>query len=948
MKTALRRIRLIALVTAACVAVYGVLAGLVAPPLARKMLMSRLEERLGRTVVIDDLSVNPYTLRAVMRGFRVLERDGKTPFVSFDTLDVTGGASSVYRLAPVVDALTVKGLEVHLVRDAASHYNASDILDRLNAAQAAGRKAEGKPAPFRFAVANIRLVDGAIDFDDRPAGTVQRVSAIQLAIPYLSNLPAHVDQPVQPAFSANINGTPFQLTGEALPFENTVRTNFHLDVQALDVPRYFAYLPADLPVRITAGKLDAHLALRFAQTPGDAATMDVAGTAALDGASLATAEGPLGQLQRVEVSIASLDPVGGAIQIASLRVADAAAMADAWKIGAAEARDIAIDTTKHSVHVASIATSGGRLAVKRDADGSVEFPRMPSSGTDSAKWDVKVDKLAVEGYAITVLDGTLKPAVTHDLVLTKLEGEDLSTEDGMKGRASAQLRVGKGGALDATSTFALEPLRIKATVDARSIDLVPLRAYASEFRTVAMKGGSASAKGTLTVEARGRGMRIAYEGSAEIANLATRDTLNNEELLDWKSVRTSGMKLAYATDAPFAFSAAEMRVDKAYSRIFVSPEGKLNLQQLRTATAAGEEPAPTRPAPARNVRIDRILFLDSRLNFTDHYIKPNYTADVGGLHGSVTNLTSDPQGRANLALLGTWDGVSPVAIAGSMNPLAGDLFLDVAAKGQDIDLTKLSAYSERYAGYGIKEGRLTLDVKYHIEDGKMEGRNRILVDHLTFGDKVESPDATKLPVLFAINLLKDANGRIDLELPISGSLEDPKFELGAIIAQMFRGPFAKAASSPFSLIAGGAGGEDLAFVEFEPGASALTATAREKLDALAKALRDRPGLKLEIAAHADDAQDMNALKSAALKRRLEAAPKNLSKEAREKLMQQPIEIGQAELAALAAQRAGQVKAYLVTNGQLAAERIVLAGAPQPEQGIAAAKAHPSRVDFALR
>lgn len=391
-----------------------------------------------------------------------------------------------------------------------------------------------------------------------------------------------------------------------------------------------------------------------------------------------------------------------------------------------------------------------------------------------------------------------------------------------------------------------------------------------------------------------------------------------------------------------------MTVDKAYSRIFVSPEGKLNVQQLRAAPPQQpDSAAPPAPAQPRNIRVDRITFTDSRLNFTDHYIKPNYTADVGKLHGTVTRLSSAPASRAAVSLKGSWDASSPVAISGTMNPLRGDLFIDIGAKGQDIELTKLTAYSQRYAGYGITDGRLTLDVRYHIEGGKLRGRNKLLIDHLTFGEKVESPDATTLPVLFVIRLLTDAKGRIDLELPISGSLEDPKFKLSALIGQVLRSLFTRAASEPFSVLAPAAGGSaDLAYVEFGPGLSELTPAAKKKLEALATVLQDRPGLTLEISPRIDAVRDVEALKAAALQRRLAAAPHDLSKGARDTLMREPVAIGEDELGALSARRAEEVRAYLTASGRLPRERVRLASVPASvPQG---ANAPLSRVDFGLR
>ena len=933
------------LAVAGAIAAYGVVGAFIAPPIVKKIVADKLGERLGRAVRIADVAINPYTLQVRLRGFRILEPGGQTVFASFDALDLDGSAASFYHLAPVVDAVRLDGLRIHAIRDSASHYNFSDILERLKSAARNGEKGQGKEQPARFSVGNIRIANAAVDFDDRPNGVSQRVSEIQVAIPFISNLPTHLKDPVQPSFSANVNGTPVTLTGEALPFENTIRTHFDLDIRALDVPRYLAYLPSDFPVKVDSGKLDARLSLRFNQAPGREPTVDVAGTAALDGVSVSNGDGPFGRLAHLDTDISSFDPLGGVLKIASVRLADVSTLGDAWKIHAAEARDIAADLRKHAVRVASLSTEGGTLTVTRNADGAIDVPHLPPS-EHPAKWDIALGKLALAAYAITVNDGAVKPAATHRIVLTSLDASDLTSEEGFKGSAVAKVRLDGGGTLDASSRFALDPLLVDATLDARSIDLVPLRAYVSEFPAVALKSGSASAKGTLSLKREGEAVRISYAGSARVDHLATLDTIDKEELLDWKSVRSNGIKLVYAPGAPLELAAGDVTVDGAYSRIVVTPEGKLNVQKLRTATPDRPEGAPTPQPQPRDIRIERINFVGSRLNFTDHYIKPNYTADVGDLNGSVKHLSSEPTSRATVALAGRWDAASPVVISGTVNPLRGDLFLDVAAKGEDIDLTKLTAYSQRYAGYGITAGRLTLDVKYHVENGKLEGRNTILVDQLAFGDKVESPEATKLPVLFAVNLLKDKNGRINLVLPMSGSLEDPKFDIGAVIGQMFSGPLRKAETSPFSLIAAGAGGDDLAFVEFQPGLATLTPAAEKKLGALVTALQDRPGLKIEIASWLDKAKDVEALKAAALQSKLAAAPKDLSKEAREKLAAEPIEIGEDQLTALSAKRTELVKAYLIASGRLAAERVVVASGPaKPPQE---SKAQLSRVDFALR
>jgi uncharacterized protein involved in outer membrane biogenesis len=893
----------VALILVGVVALYGLVGAVLVPPIAKHAMSSQLGEKLGRAVEIEKVSVNPYTLRAAVHGMRILEADGKTVFAGFARLDVDGSIVSLTRFAPVIDRMDLDGLKVRLVRDGENHYNLSDILDRL-AAQAKSQPKDEKPA--RFSVSNIHVARARIDFDDRPLGAKHEVTDIDLAVPFVSNLPRHLKEYVQPALRMKVNGAPIEIKGETMPFEDSLRTHLALDVKAFDLPRYVGYSPTPLPVKVAAGTLGGRIEVKFTQSRKDPA-IDVTAQLAATNIALRTESGELAK-------------------IAALDVADAR-----------------LELGSRKVSVGSIAVRGADIALERGADGTLQLPAMPASAEPASPgqpWHAAIAKVTIDDSRLTLHDAAVRPAADHHVAIAHLEARDLSNEPGAKSTVLARLGIDKGGSIDVESTVALDPLVVDAKLDARRIDLVPLRPYARYFKTVKLKSGVASAKGQLQLRSVNNVLKVAYVGSAEVAKLATFDTVSKEDLLNWESVKVDGMALKLAADEPVQVSIKDIAVNKAYSRVVVTPEGRINLQQLKLATDDNPEPAPENPEDLkpRNVRIERVSIADSRLNFTDHFIKPNYSADVGELNGTVTGLSSDPAARGKVELKGSYDKVSAVVIAGSINPLSGNLFLDIAAKGTDIELPALSAYSMRYAGYPIKSGKLTLDVKYHVEDGKLDGRNKIRLDQLTFGDKVESPEATTLPVLFAVNLLKDSEGRIDLELPIKGSLEDPQFDVTALIGQFVSSLLKKAVTAPFQLLAAAFGGggdgskasagapgvaspaDDLAYVAFKPGTAEVGEAQRAKLERISSALKQRPGLKLEMAGHVDPMGDAAALRD------LVAGP-----------------IDEGALQRLADRRAERVHAWLTAQGGLPAERVAVASG---DAGTVATKV--SRVDFTLK
>ena len=273
------------------------------------------------------------------------------------------------------------------------------------------------------------------------------------------------------------------------------------------------------------------------------------------------------------------------------------------------------------------------------------------------------------------------------------------------------------------------------------------------------------------------------------------------------------------------------------------------------------------------MRVGTVRIASGNVNFTDLFIRPNYTANLTQLVGSIGEIGSDRTEPSDVLITGRVDDDTPLEITGKLAPLGQERYVDLRAVARGFDLPKLSPYSGRWAGYAIEKGKLTADVRYRIEGDRLAAENKLTINQLTFGDKVDSPDATSLPVRLAVSLLKDRDGNIDLDLPISGTISDPQFSVGGLLWRAIGNLIVRVVSSPFTFLASLAGADapELSHIAFAPGGGTLDDDDRARLDALARALASKPELSIEIAGVGDPEGDRAALQRDRLERTLRGA-----------------------------------------------------------------------------
>jgi outer membrane protein OmpA-like peptidoglycan-associated protein len=672
-----------------------------------------------------------------------------------------------------------------------------------------------------------------------------------------------------------------------------------LSVAGVDVPRFAAYLPDTLDFSVDQAQARLHAKFKVALAK----------------------EGPQGDITVSEAGVAQLKLVRKGAKQPFAQAAD---------IALSEGR---VDLTGRTVKVDGFDIVNPVLRATREADGSIDLaglvkeaqsPAAAPAGPvepDGPPWAIRLGALRLKDGAIRLEDRTLAKSGVVEMDKLALTVEDVGTDKTLKSRIDLAFRQPGGGLFGARGGFSLQPMAASLKLDARRLNLLVGQPWMAERLNAELLRGNVSLRGDLGVQVAPAGTwALSWRGETTVADVHLTDKINASDLLKWRSLFIGAVALKLDSGKPDllgALSVGEVALSDYFARIILSKDGRLNLQDIVKKTPP--EPAPgagaavqplasadrstsavqavqsvpqDKPVDSMRPPIDvkRIVLQGGQVDFSDFFVKPNYRARLTELGGRVSGLSSSSGTAGDVELRGVVEGSAPIDIIGRVNPLTGPLFLDIKANARGIELAPLSPYSGKYVGYGIEKGKLSVSIAYKIENDQLSAQNNVVLDQLTFGAPVDSPDAIKAPILLAVSLLKDRNGVIDINLPISGSLSDPEFSIGGLVVKVVVNLIVKAVTSPFALLGSLFGSDaDLDHVAFAPGRAALDETARGKLDTLGKALADRPALKIEVTGRTDPAIDVEGYRRALLDSKVKAVKAAKSKVAVDQVVLDPAE-----------------------------------------------------------
>lgn len=880
-----------AAIVAGLFVLYVAVGYLVVPSVVESQLVGRIEEQTGTRPSLESVSFSPLDWRLELHGFAMPDPAGEGDAIAFTTFAADVSILSLLTANLALEEVVLVEPVISAVVDEAGGLNflafVPESAGDLESEAPEEEAAEEGGLPI-VAIGSIRIERGDLRFEDRsqtPAFDVA-VSPLDLEVegfttraggesPY--SISIRIGDDTALSWSGSVGLEPIHSKGE-------------LALERFDLRLPWDYLSDRLAFEVAGGRLAAAARYELDLSDGFRLAVDEASIGLRDVRVLDPA------VEEPVVVVPALDVTGVAVRVdpnglVSLGIGE---------VALEEARVRSHVTEEGEAHLAALFTPvrGETEPVVDESHVSEAAPAETPPGERAPS--ISVDRVALRALDILIEDRSAARPVALALAPLDVEVTGYSSAPGSALQLRFATGLGPSGRIAVEGPVTLEPLATKLAIEVEELALGAYQPYLEEVARLDVPSAALSAQ--LDVDLRTTGddapMAIAAVGRVQLDDLLTIDRRLELPFVEWGRLRIEGIDFANAAAAGAPADhvrIGEIGLSDALAHVVVGADGASNLASIFGGEGAAEEassgasgPAPDAEAagPAPTIEIGKITLDGVGAEFDDLSQDPHFEISLDALTGTIEGLSSEELARARVALAGKVDDVAPIRIAGQINPLSGDAYTDVEITVDGVSLPAFSPYSGRYVGRAIDRGKLGLDLEYELSARHLEASNRVLLDQFEFGRRVESEDATSLPVGLAVAVMRDTSGNVEIRLPIEGDLDDPSFSVLGLLGQALVNVVTRVATSPFAVVAGvvGAAGDDLAQVAFAPGASRLSEVERRELASLVPILVERPALHLEIRGRADPVVDEPGLRREKVEAAVRlAAYERMSRRAREEV-----------------------------------------------------------------
>lgn len=802
---------------------YSLVGFLILPGIALRVVNQQLAHYANVPASLQRLQLNPFSLELRLWGLRLGE-PGKEA-VAFEHLYADLQADSLWSGTLHLAKVELQGARTEVLFDQDGTLNLTQLFKLPPAPE---EPAAENAEPFPLRIDTLVLQNNALLFrDQRPSEPVEfAYDSLDLHLNNLSTLPE--DNAEMTLNASGPNGAQIDWKGQVSLTPLTSSGSLTVRDGRLNV--FWPYVRDAVPLVLKEGLVDLSADYSLDLSSGTELTLSNIGIQLAPFAIDDPDGKPLLRLQRLDIS------------------------------------DTSLDLAKQQVVVGQIHSQGLEAWAARETDGQLDWQKLfasPASQQESAAsepeqpdaeskpWQVLLRDVQLRDYRAHLADRQPKEPVALEVGPLNLDLQDFDSLGDKPFSLKLDSGLGKQGRLQASGTVQLSPTTAQLKVATQDIDLRLAQSYLSPFVRLELRSGLLGSD--LDVQlASTEPLALSIRGNARVDQLHTLDTLRERDFVRWKQVRVNGLE--YRHGESLAIERVELQ--QPYARFVINEDLTTNVADLivpQPETAATEAPSGKPLA----IRIGGIAISDGSANFADYSLRPSFATAIQQMNGQIGVLDNSRPQAASVDIQGRVDRYAPMSVKGRLTPFDPLNSLDLATSFRNVELTTITPYSGKFAGYRIRKGRLNLDLHYRIEQGQLNAQNKVLVENLQLGEKVDSPDAVDLPIRLAVALLKDTQGRISIELPVQGDLNNPQFSVMPIVWQTLRNLVMRAAQAPFKFIAGLVGGSDvdLSTVPFQAGSAELGEDARKALDTLAQALQERPNLRLEVEGQSAEASD---------------------------------------------------------------------------------------------
>ncbi|MES1192245.1 MAG: DUF748 domain-containing protein [Steroidobacter sp.] len=832
-------------VIAALIIIYALLGFLWLPGLIRDSAIHYVDSSLHRQLQLGKVSFNPFTFTLHVQDIRFSEAS-RQPIAGIHDLVVNAELSSLWRRAYVFKQVRIDSPSIHAIINNKGEFNLASI--KPDTVSDTPRTA-GSEWP-RIHIGSFELLKGELDYKDlsRAKPFDAQLKPITFTLKNFRTEGGHENAFHFAALSDEHESLDWSGDFVVQPFS----ANGNFKVGSLKAGTIQSYLQDKLPFVLGSG------------------TVNLAG-----GYKLTTQSqfDVLLSLASIHVSDARILPVN-------------ATDAQPWlTLPALQVDDAAISLHDRSVNIRRISLDNADVLawldqhhalnllqlMNQDSTSSNNSSSNSSNNPSGAKWTVGIADFSINHGVIHAEDRSITPAAPFTVDPLQVHLQHISNAPGTQMDIDVQLGVG-GASVTARGQTSMDSLHTGLQLQVSHFALGSLQNYLAQSTDIIIHGGTLNTTGNFVYKGNASSKEpvMQYAGTVEVNDLDTEDKATGGDFVKWQQVQLNNFRYALSPD--------QLSIDKIitrglYGRMAINPDFTTNVQRaLRLPSSTNGPQTDNKPvaatasaAPPMKIKIARVIVENGAADFSDASVEPNFAAGIQHLNGEITGLSTNDTSRATVKLQGRVDNYAPVDINGEVNFLAATAYSDLSLNFSNIELTTFNPYSGKFAGYDIDKGKLSTQLRYRIVDRKLDAQHHIVIDQLEFGKATDSKDAVSLPVKLAVALLKDRNGVIEIDLPVSGSLDDPEFHAGPLVWKALKNLLTKIVTAPFAALGSMfGGGPELSHIDFSPGSAALADAEKDKLDKLSHALVERPQLKLDIPLTTVGTADIKAFEQSAL------------------------------------------------------------------------------------